>query len=75
MRFYFVAYAFRYAGSPDWNFTEGLLDEHPIAALIRWREEDTRQHPHGGKGSISYALISWQQITVEEYEKFKGQVG
>jgi hypothetical protein len=75
MRFYFVAYAYRSSGSAFWNHTEALLkDEHPIAALIRWRARDREDNPHG-TGSVQYALTSWQEITEDEYKLFDGQVG
>ena len=65
-RYWFYTYGYRKAGDPNWNYSEGVTDQHPVGELIRMRKDYPRDY---------YYLVFFAEITEEEYQEFDGYVG
>ena len=65
-RYWFYSYGYRKAGNPDWDYSEGVSEEHPVKTLIRWRKDCPRDYHY---------LVFFTEITEEEYTEFDGYVG
>jgi hypothetical protein len=83
-KYYFIFYRCKYVDWPKIGPTiSGTIenteftDIHPIQWQIDCNEEWGKEHPAtgGGKRREEYMVIHWQEVTQEEYEKYKGWVG
>lgn len=64
MKYYLVSYAYRRAGRSIWDFANKVMKEDPLGWLASLQE--SRDH---------FALISYQEITAEQYVRYKYLIG
>ena len=66
-KYYFFSYVHKSLGSSDWQFEEAVVEDiHPFDQLLEWRQ---------GYRSSTYRMISWLEISEDEYHRWEGWVG
>ena len=63
MNYYHMCYVYKYTYSKEWNFDSCVGTVHPIDMISSLTKSDEKL--------IRCHLISYQEITEEEYLKFK----
>ncbi len=61
MKYYFISYAHRHRGTNSVSFLNFLSNEHPFEWQIKVRDNKDGD----------YSLICWQEITEEEFVRYK----
>lgn len=56
---------------------QAIIDKHPLQFQIDCNKKYSEFHDdnHGGRTKEHYFVISWQQLTLEEYKEFEGKIG
>lgn len=83
MKYYFIYYScyrinwpVNFAVNSNTTFHQALSVEHPILWQIGTNELYNKRMPLGnGEYSEKYTVISWQELTESEYNKFNGLIG
>ncbi len=57
--------------------TQAIIDIHPIQFQLDCNEKHGKiNETHSGyRGKEEYKVVSWNELSKEEYEKYKDQVG
>ena len=83
MKYYFIYYS---CNQTNWtggkcysheSMCQAITKIHPIQWQIDVNDKYERTHDdgHGGTKSEAYRVISWQELSKEEYNQFEGRVG
>jgi hypothetical protein len=64
MKYYFISYAWRRRGQ-EYRLLNAVEDTHPLLWLVAMND----------RGDEEYAIISYQEISQEDFQAFKGEIG
>jgi hypothetical protein len=84
-KYYFVYYECEICGWNQSGMSTGsnevnsqcIIDIHPIQFQLDCNEKygSEKELSNGHKKREEYKVISWQELTLEEYKEYKGKVG
>jgi hypothetical protein len=61
MKYYFISYTWRQIGNDVQHFANELIDKEPLEWLLGAKEYDSQE----------YALLSFSEISKDQYDKFR----
>lgn len=65
-KYYFITYTVRTIGRDDWHYANALTDKYPLQWLIEIQDYTIKS---------VYVLVSYQEITEEQYHKYESLIG
>lgn len=83
MKYYFIYYSCYRTNWPanfpvnsNTTFNQDITDTHPLTWQIKCNENYDKRMPIGeGFYSENYKVISWQVLTLDEFNTYKGLIG